>query len=376
MDDTTTSVALDDDGTARPDGVETLAAPTDDPARRRRRWPFVAGFVVVALVAGALFVPLPYLLYEPGEARSTEARVDISGHQAFTTKGQVLFLTVSEVQATPAGLLQAWLDENIDVEDKDKVYPPGGRDADQILNQARMDESKYIATALAFKAVGYPVNEIGSGAFIDQVLPGYPAAKVLRQGDVIVEVDGNPIRTQTDLTASLAGKPVGTVLQLKVRRGTRAAESRTVELGANKDDTSRGYIGVVPSTAERDLHLPFHLQIDSGKVTGPSAGLAFTLGVIDRLTPGDLTGGKKVAVTGTIDAQGNVGEIGGIVQKAVTLKEAGATEFLYPAATDPKELARVKKICGTKIALHPVATLDEALEILAPGGLPRAPALS
>jgi PDZ domain-containing protein len=150
----------------------------------------------------------------------------------------------------------------------------------------------------------------------------------------------------------------------------------SVELGRNPKDESHGFLGILPTTAERDLDLPFPIEIDSGAVTGPSAGLAFTLGVIDRLTPGDLSGGRKIAVTGTIDEDGRVGPIGGIVQKAVALKDAGAVMFLYPADTPAKEVTRVKRILGPGIELHPVSTISDALAILAPHGLKPAPPLT
>ena len=94
------------------------------------------------------------------------------------------------------------------------------------------------------------------------------------------------------------------------------------------------------------------------------------------MTPGDLAGGKKVAVTGEIGVDGSVGLIGGIAQKIEGAKEAGATEFLYPAGTPPAEIARVRRIAGRSITLHAVATLDDALRVLSPGGVPAIPSHS
>jgi PDZ domain-containing protein len=111
-------------------------------------------------------------------------------------------------------------------------------------------------------------------------------------------------------------------------------------------------------------------------VTGPSAGLAWTLGLIDRLTPGSLTGGREVAVTGTIAPDGTVGPIGGVAQKMATVKRAGVKLFLFPKQTDPKEAREVRKIAGSDVEVHQVGTLDEALAIIAPHGVPAAPPLS
>jgi PDZ domain-containing protein len=104
-------------------------------------------------------------------------------------------------------------------------------------------------------------------------------------------------------------------------------------------------------------------------VTGPSAGLAWTLAIIDRLTPGSLTGGKDVAVTGAIEEDGTIGPIGGIVQKVATVKRAGVKEFIYPASTDEAEQKQMSEVAGDEVALHPVKTVDDAVKVLAPKGV-------
>ncbi len=359
-----------------PDPVEAVSpAPPSRP--RRRRWPYVSVFALTVLVVTSFLIPLPYVLFAPGFARSTEDRIEITdGPEVPDANGSdILFLTVTEQRATVAGAVRAWLDPNIDSAPEDDVLPPGGRKEDRILNRLRMDESKFVATSLALEAVGYPVVETGTGAFIEQLLPGYPAADQLVQGEVITSIDDTPIRTRSELGESLAGRPVGDSVVVGVRAADGAQRTETVELGLNPDDDSRGYLGVVPSTADRDLDLPFGITIDNGRVTGPSAGLAFTLGIIDRLTPGSLTGPKPVAVTGTVALDGTVGPIGGIVQKSVAVERSGATRFLYPTGTDRGELRRVREVLGDRVELIPVATLDEAIAALAPEGLPAAPPL-
>ena len=196
-------------------------------------------------------------------------------------------------------------------------------------------------------------------------------------GEVITAVDGEPVSLSSDLTPRLGGKQVGDTVELTVReaKGTRERTER-VELGRNDDDPSRGYLGVVVETADSNIDLPFDIEIDSGKVTGPSAGLAWTLGLIDRLTPGSLTGGREVAVTGTIDLNGNVGPIGGVAQKMSTVKRAGLKMFLFPKYTDPSEAREVRRIAGDEVEVHQVGSIEEALEILAPDGVPAAPPIS
>ncbi len=332
--------------------------------------------VVVGLFAAALFVPTPYYLIEPGSVRPTETRITIGGHPSFSSRGQVLFTTVAEQQATVAELVRGWLDSAIQIESEKAVYPDGQHE-DDIVNQQAMDDSKLAATVVALQTVGYPVTLTGNGAFLDQVEKGFPASSLLRQGDVITAVDGTAIRTTSDLTKVLGSSPIGTPVTLTVKQG-HGGKIVTISttLGRNPDDTSRGYLGVSVSTANQGLKLPFHINIDSGQVIGPSAGLAWTLGLIDRLTPGDLTGGKKVAVTGTMSPDGTVGAIGGIEQKIATVERAGVTEFLIPKATPRSDVRKVEAIAGKKVKVYEVGSITDALKILVPKGLPKAPKLS
>lgn len=364
------------------DGAAALVEsgdPTDqEPTRRGRRWwPWVMLVVVTALVAVCLFVPTPYYLFEPGSVRPTEPRIEIRNHRSFTTRGSVDFTTVAIQHATVADLVRGWLDDAIEIRSEHEVYPQG-EEHDDIVNQKLMDDSKLAAILVAFRTVGYPATLTGTGAFIDEVMKDFPHAKAnLRQGDVIVEADGTPVALASDLGPITRDKPIGTVVNLRVRDGrTKKVRDVSMELGRNSDDPSHGYLGVVVSTADQGVDLPFHVEIDSGKVTGPSAGLAWTLGLIDRLTPGSLTKGRKIAVTGEIAPDGRVGAIGGIEQKIATVKRAGVKVFLYPADTPAKEVRAVRKIAGNDVTIHPVATIDEAIAYLLPDGLPSAPKLA
>ncbi|HKY13856.1 MAG TPA: S16 family serine protease [Microthrixaceae bacterium] len=349
--------------------------------RRRRRWPYVVLAGVVAMVAAALFVPTPFYLYEPGGIRPTESRISISDHQAFSDGGTIDYPTVGIRQATVVGLFEGWADDAIEVRSKDEVYPGGDVKQERILNRRMMDDSKFIATVLAFDQVGYPVTVTGSGAFIDELMTGFPSSSILRQGDVITAVDGRPVTTAGDLRPLLEGKAAGDVVELSIRRpGTDGGEpvelTERVELGRNPDDDSRGYLGVAVSTADQGLDLPFDIDIDSGKVTGPSAGLAWTLGLVDRLTPGDLTGGRRVVATGEVATDGSVLTIGGIEQKMSAIVRGGYDVFLYPESTPKESVEAIEAIAGDRVELHPVGTIDEALAVLAPSGVPAAPPLS
>jgi len=351
------------------------ATPVPGAPRKRRLWPWIVGAVVVLLIVAAFVIPTPYYLFEPGSVTPTQARITITGHRSFTSSGQVLFTTIEEQRATFALLVKGWLDNAVDIEKEQAVYPQGEHE-DDIVNQQAMDDSKLAATVVALRQVGYPVSATGDGAFLDQVEKGFPASTLLRQGDVITAVDGKPVKVAGDLTPILSSSPIGTPVTLTVKRGHGGAvETVHTTLGRNNDDTTRGYLGVQVSTANQGLKLPFKINIDSGQVLGPSAGLAWTLGLIDRLTPGDLTGGKKVAVTGTMSVDGTVGPIGGVDQKMATVKRAGVKEFLIPKGTTEKEVREVRAIAGKDVKVYEVGSITDALKILAPKGVPKAPAL-
>ncbi len=328
--------------------------------------------LVASLLATAFLLPLPYHVHSAGVVRATEPLISVEGGHGYPSKTQIMFLTVSEQQATPALLLWAWLDSTVDAE-KDPDHPAQTDQQEQVVNKKAMEESKLDALYVAYKKLGYSVEIHGTGAFIAAMLPDLPAAKVFSQGDVITAIDGHPVQLADDVRPLLVDKPIGATVEVSVRRhadGTTKVAS--IKLGRNSNDPSHGFLGVSLETADQTPTFPFSTKIDSGDVVGPSAGLAFTLGVIDRLTPGDLAGNRKIAVTGEIALDGTVGNIGGIAQKIVGAKEAGATEFLYPAGTPADEVARVRKIAGKSISLHPVATLDDALKVIAPGGIPAA----
>jgi PDZ domain-containing protein len=146
-----------------------------------------------------------------------------------------------------------------------------------------------------------------------------------------------------------------------------ATVDKQVALIADPNDPNRTIVGFTPRDT-RTVSVPFDVDIDTAQIGGPSAGLAFTLALIDALTPGPLTGDVKIAVTGTIDANGNVGAIGSLPQKADAVRRAGASVFIVPDGQGPDELARAREIAGDGVEIVTVGTLDEALQVIADRG--------
>jgi PDZ domain-containing protein len=187
---------------------------------------------------------------------------------------------------------------------------------------------------------------------------------VLNPGDTLVSFNGSQVESLQQLAAMLAEYEPGDVVTLEIIPHTESqVETREVELIASLDDSNRTIIGFIPADT-RTVNLPFEVDINTDSIGGPSAGLAFTLALLDELTPGSLVGDTKVAATGTIADDESVGAIGALRQKAVAAKRAGAQVFLVPSEQSPEEIADARKVAGDTMQIITVANLAEALAAL------------
>jgi Lon-like protease len=332
------------------------------PARRRRRiWPIAVTVLVLAFIVGAVTVPLPYYAYRPGSVRDTEPLITVTDEETFPSDGSISYTTVSLRQATLFGMLTGWLDDDIDVFPREKVLGDRNAEENRTLNLQMMDTSKQVATQVALERLGHPVDVSITGETVVNVLPDLPADGVLEPGDTITAVNGERLDEPDELTQLLADDSPGDEVTITVEPPT-GSQPRDLELalGADPEDPDRAIIGIEVTGRGIDFDFPVDVAIDTGDVGGPSAGLAFTLAIIDDLTPGDLTGGADVAVTGTISSDGTVGPVGGTGQKAAAVREQGYDAFLVPS--DDYEAARTH---AGDVDIIAVDTLDEALAALA-----------
>lgn len=341
--------------------------------RRDRAWPWAVALLAVILIAVAFIVPLPIYLEGPGLSRSTEDNVFITGRESYDSDGQILYTTVSQRRAVTASWLASFFDDTIDRRSEDEVTPTGNREEERRVSQAQMDRSKLTALVVAFSVLDLPLTIEGEGALVQAVAEDSPALDRLEPGDVITATGTTPVTTSTGLRESLAEFAPGDTVTLTVTRAEAPVEV-TTELMAAPDDETRGILGIEVQTFNESVDTGFGIELDSGSVIGPSAGLAWTLGVIDRLSPGDLTHGEVVAVTGTIYSDGSVGAVGGIEKKVVAAMRGGATLFLYPEESADDAVEKMKKAADGKIELHAVATVEDALAVLDPDGLGASPA--
>jgi PDZ domain-containing protein len=317
-------------------------------------------FLLTAFLVGATFVPLPYYLFKPGSVRDTEPLITVENTQVYPSDGSIAFTTVSLRQASLLGLVQGWLDDDIDVYSRDRVLQ--GRDVDENrqVNLRMMDNSKQVATQVALERLGYEVD-VTVGQVVETVQPGMPAEGKLEPNDTIVAVDGERFDDGEDMSRLLAAHAPGDTVTLTVL--PLAGEERDVEiaLAPSPDDPDRGIMGVTVFTVVLAYDFPVDVEIDTGDVGGPSAGLAFTLAIIDDLTPGDLTGGHNIATTGTIAGDGTVGPVGGTGQKAAAVREKDVELFLVPRDDYEDAVAHA----GDDLEVVAVDNLDDALDALA-----------
>ncbi|WP_051063083.1 S16 family serine protease [Ilumatobacter nonamiensis] len=335
--------------------------------------------------------PAPYARV-PASAESVNDRVEYGelpdDVEVYETDGDFFFVTISQ----PPQSMLSWLigrpDPVVD------LLTEEGRNGRRTATQNREIALQQMRTAtqeaqfLALTAAGYdPTLEFGAVVVQDILCrepaedgfecdEEYPAAAVLEPADTVLEVDGMEIATIEDLTAALEGAEAGDTIDMTVDRAGVGELDVEVELSTDPTDPERTIIGFIPFDS-RTVDLPFDVSIDTAAVGGPSAGVAFTLALIDELTEGDLTGGRDIAVTGTIRLDGTIGPIGGLEQKVSAVHQHGVEVFLIPAEqfelidADPEDpddgLCRwecLNEAGHGEVVLMPVATLDEALEVL------------
>lgn len=337
--------------------------------------------LAVVFLASALIVVDRYA-DAPGSADQVNDRLAFSAVPRYTSDGDILFVTVAGPHLTGLQALIGWIDPDVRQETYDERFPDRtpaeDREAAQVAMRTAKDDAPYVAlTKLGFPTELVPGKVVVGSMLCEQVSEDgttceefVPADAFLDPGDEFVSVNGAPILTRDDLTRVLQEFEPGDTVDVVVRRGGNGTDADpgeelagTVELIESSDEPGRPLFGLITADTTQ-VKIPFEIDIDTGRIGGPSAGLAFTLTLLDELTPGELTGGHNIAVTGTIDVNGNVGPIGGLRQKAVAVRSAGATAFIVPAAQSPEDLAIAKEILGEE-NVFPVATVDEALEVLA-----------
>ncbi len=323
----------------------------------------VAGIGVVAAALAAALLPVPYVILSPGPTLNTLGRtssgplISISGHPTYPTNGHLNLVTVSFLGGPGDSFnvftaLRAWLTPHEAVVPEQELFP-SGQSEQQVERQdtLQMVSSQETAEAAALCALNIHFTTLDT---VTQTEKGLPAAGVLKPGDQIIAVDGTPVGCSHDSGTLIRQHPPGSQVTLTV---LRKGQPQHITL---KTANVQGH-SVIGVFLTENFRFPFKINIKVGNIGGPSAGMMFALGIVDKLTPGSLTGGKFVAGTGEISANGAVSPIGGIQQKMAGARAAGATWFLTPAAN----CADTSRAVPAGLHLAKVATLHQALTDLA-----------
>jgi PDZ domain-containing protein len=321
----------------------------------RRAWPIVA-LAAVLLLAATIY--LPYYSIGPGPARPVGPLIRFEDRSRYESEGSFVLTSIHYEQLTALGVVQSWLDSERAVVSRDFLFRPGESVEDeQERATSQMDQSKLDAAYVVLQELtGYP-EEHGDGVLIESVVDGCAADGELFPGDVVHAIGGTEVDDVEEASLAIRSAPSGARLAFDV---TVDGEPRTVTLlrepCGGKD---RAIVGV--SMIES---FPFELRIASGGIGGPSAGLAWALGLYDLLTPGDLTGGRTIAVTGQLGIDGTVFAIGAPDGKVVAAAHAGAGVLILPEGN----LAEARSIGDRGVELVPVGSFGDALAYLQGNG--------
>lgn len=296
--------------------------------RQRGQTVLVGAVLVILCTLLVAQARVPYVALQPGQTYDTlgvdgndQEIIVIDGTDTSDSAGQLRFLTVGVVpELTLLEAVVGWLMDDQAVVPREIVYPPElSREETEQRNAEDFANSLSSAQVAALTHLGYaPI------VAIKEVAPSSPNADRIKAGDIITAVDGVAVSTADGLLKAIRDKPVGSTLTFDLIRDD---EPLTVQVTTTAEEDGVPRVGFTP---EIRSSAPFTISIPIEGIGGPSAGLMMALGIVDKLEPEDLTGGRIIAGTGTIDTNGAVGPIGGVPQKIIAAVDAGATVFLTP----------------------------------------------
>ncbi|MFD7298161.1 PDZ domain-containing protein [Streptomyces sp. NPDC059897] len=342
---------------------------------RRTATMLASTLILIALLCAGVLIKVPYAEMSPGPTVNTlgdhggEPVIQINGHKTYDASGHLNMTTVRVTSAdynmNLVSAVYGWLAHDSIVVPHETLYPDGQTEQQSSQQNAEeFSQSQESAKVAALQELGIPVK---SWVIVSSVVKDSPAQGRLHAGDVIKAVDGTKVTKPTDVAKLVTKHEPGenvvfTVVPVKEaaaaeKAGKEATRTENVTIKTEKAEDDRAIVGIQAGT---DHTFPFEIDIKLADVGGPSAGLMFSLGIVDKLTSDDLTGGKFVAGTGTIDETGKVGPIGGIGMKTVAARDKGAQYFLTPK----DNCATAAKDTPDGLTLVKVNTLDDAMDAL------------
>ena len=343
----------------------------------------ISWLILFGIVLSAAFRIDRYEL-APGDAIAVAPRINFAAldegdevPERFRTDNGIHFVTALGGQLSILDAVLGWIDPHVQVDTFEERFGDRTPEENRQIGFQSMVTSKQIAQFVALQKLGMDAELVEGRAEVaavvcDGALAENSACEKLEEGDTIVAINGVEVPTLAALLAEMSQPQytIGQTVTVSVVPGSATsstfdrskAQDRIIQL-MSSDDGSRPIIGIVPADT-RTVRLPFDVQISTTDIGGPSAGLSFTLSLLDELTEGNLMGKGRVAATGTIRQDGSVGGIGALVQKAVAVRESGVTLFLVPSEQSDEEIAQAQKAAGTSVKIVAVSDLDEALDAL------------
>jgi PDZ domain-containing protein len=325
-----------------------------------------AAGVIAIVLAALVFLPSDHYLFLPDRARPVDPLVQVEDEaEEDEEDGGIYMVDILVRRASLLERVYPEIEEGSTLVPEEAVNPVGVSESQRreaSLNQ--MSRSQEIAVTVALRALGYDVEVDARGAEVTTVLPDRPAEGELEVGDIVVEADGERVRSPRALQQAMSDVEPGEEVEFVVLRDddretvtletTRGEDDPTTEA----DESDRAVVGILVEQAAT-FEFPLDVEIDAGDIGGPSAGLAFALDVTDELAEDDLDRGRRIAATGEIALDGTVGPIGGIQQKTIAAKRLGAAMFLVPDA-NAEEARRYAD--GLRIVA--VSSYDEAIDAI------------
>ncbi|GEK57302.1 SepM family pheromone-processing serine protease [Marinococcus halophilus] len=338
--------------------------------RNRKMRRIITAAVIAAVVLILTQAPLPYYYIQPGSAASLSSVVEVE--EGAGESGEMYLTTVYQQGATPALALWSVFSPYRELSPKDS-YQFGDESEEEFFERQRqvMESSQESAEIAAYEAAGKTVNVKYRGVRASDFIDGMDAAEKLEEGDLIQAVNGREVQTLEELNNAIEGIETGEKATIAFQRNKEQMEAEIAveSFPASTGEEESSGLGILYPYTERSVSLNPEATIDAGSIGGPSAGLMFALEVYNQLTEEDITGGKKIAGTGTIDEQGEVGPIGGIDKKIVAADKKDIDVFFAPdagmASPSNYEIARqTARSINSDMKVVPVATLEEAVEYL------------
>ncbi len=314
--------------------------------------------IVVASITPFGLMKTDYYFMAPGPPYQWD--IEIEGAEFYDYEGNLYQLTVRRDEANYFTYIWAKVDNSVDLYSREVILPKGVTPQElSEISMQNMKTSENVAIAVALDSLDYEIETQGDGVLVVGILDDSPVAGKLLKEDLITSINNEEIKSTTEFIALLRTYEIGDIVSIGIiREGIKKSiETKLIE---HIDYENEPMVGFLASTPNQRFVFPISIDIDTGNVGGPSAGLMMALNVYNSLIENDITNGIKVAGTGTIEIDGSVGPVGGVKQKVIAAKNAGASLILVPTAN----FNDIKSYIDDDTNIVPVDTFKHSLEVI------------